>query len=147
MVFDTTVLVQIRTQGNEADAGSIRLNGVIEPVEITELFRETVGGPFGGALVDFLVRFEVDGNAAAYDVTFAAAASSMSLDRVAVDTFAFAASCDADLDGDGSLTVFDFLEFQNLFDAGDLLADFNGDGSLDLFDFLAFQNAFDAGCP
>jgi len=26
-------------------------------------------------------------------------------------------------------------------------ADFDGDGSLTLFDFLAFQNAFDAGCP
>ncbi|MEQ8877292.1 MAG: hypothetical protein RIC49_12860 [Phycisphaerales bacterium] len=26
-------------------------------------------------------------------------------------------------------------------------ADFNGDGDLDVFDFLAFQNAFDAGCP
>jgi glycosylphosphatidylinositol phospholipase D len=55
-------------------------------------------------------------------------------------------ACAADLDGDGALTVFDFLEFQNLFDAGDLRADFDGDGSLSLFDFLAFQNLFDAGC-
>jgi len=54
--------------------------------------------------------------------------------------------CPADLDGDGELTLFDFLAFQNLFDAGDLRADFDGDGSLTLFDFLAFQNAFDAGC-
>ena len=56
-------------------------------------------------------------------------------------------ACPADLDGDGSLTLFDFLEFQNLFDAGDPIADFDGDGSLTLFDFLAFQNAFDDGCP
>jgi dienelactone hydrolase len=56
-------------------------------------------------------------------------------------------ACPADLDGDGSLTIFDFLAFQNLFDAGDPLADFDGDGDLTLFDFLAFQNAFDAGCP
>jgi len=56
-------------------------------------------------------------------------------------------SCPADLDGDGELTIFDFLTFQNLFDAGDPAADFDGDGSLTLFDFLAFQNAFDAGCP
>ncbi|MGD1916425.1 MAG: GC-type dockerin domain-anchored protein [Phycisphaerales bacterium] len=56
-------------------------------------------------------------------------------------------SCDADIDGDGRLTLFDFLEFQNLFDAGDPIADFDGDGRLTLFDFLAFQNAFDAGCP
>ncbi len=54
--------------------------------------------------------------------------------------------CRADLDGDGDLTIFDFLEFQNLFDSGDLAADFDGDGSLTIFDFLAFQNAFDAGC-
>ncbi len=55
--------------------------------------------------------------------------------------------CVADLDGDGELTLFDFLAFQNLFDAGDPLADFDGDGSLTLFDFLAFQNAFDTGRP
>jgi len=57
------------------------------------------------------------------------------------------APCRADLDGDGDLTLFDFLAFQNLFDAGDPVADFDGDGSLTIFDFLAFQNAFDAGCP
>ncbi len=55
--------------------------------------------------------------------------------------------CLVDLDGDGRLTVFDFLEFQNLFASGDLAADFDGDGELTLFDFLAFQNLFDAGCP
>jgi len=26
-------------------------------------------------------------------------------------------------------------------------ADFDGDGDFTIFDFLAFQNAFDAGCP
>ena len=55
--------------------------------------------------------------------------------------------CLADLDGDGELTVFDFLEFQNLFDAGDLRADFDGNGELDIFDFLEFQNQFAMGCP
>jgi len=54
--------------------------------------------------------------------------------------------CRADFDGDGELTIFDFLAFQNAFDAGDLTADFDGDGELTIFDFLAFQNAFDAGC-
>ena len=57
-----------------------------------------------------------------------------------------APGCRADLDMDGSLTIFDFLAFQNLFDDGDLLADFDGDGSLTIFDFLAFQNEFDIGC-
>ncbi|UYV12533.1 MAG: hypothetical protein NCW75_14710 [Phycisphaera sp.] len=57
------------------------------------------------------------------------------------------ATCRADLDGDGELTVFDFLEFQNLFSAGDLAADFDGDGALTVFDFLEFQNDFVRGCP
>ena len=55
-------------------------------------------------------------------------------------------TCLADIDGDCELTLFDFLGFQNLFDAGSLEADFDGDGSLTLFDFLAFQNAFSRGC-
>ncbi|UYV11794.1 MAG: hypothetical protein NCW75_10850 [Phycisphaera sp.] len=54
--------------------------------------------------------------------------------------------CPADFDGDGSLSIFDFLAFQNAFAAGDLAADLDGDGVLTLFDFLAFQNEFDAGC-
>jgi len=54
--------------------------------------------------------------------------------------------CRVDIDGDGELTIFDFLGYQNLFDAGDLRADFDGDGELTIFDFLAFQNEFDAGC-
>ncbi|MFG0285071.1 MAG: GC-type dockerin domain-anchored protein [Phycisphaerales bacterium JB039] len=54
--------------------------------------------------------------------------------------------CRPDLDGDGALTLFDFLEFQNLFAFGDLRADFDGDGELTLFDFLAFQDVFAAGC-
>jgi hypothetical protein len=54
--------------------------------------------------------------------------------------------CRADLDLDGELTIFDFLEFQNLFDGGSTTADFDFDGVLTIFDFLAFQNAFDAGC-
>ncbi|MFG0285207.1 MAG: choice-of-anchor B family protein [Phycisphaerales bacterium JB039] len=56
-------------------------------------------------------------------------------------------TCRVDLTGDGLLDIFDFLEFQNLFGAGDLTADFTGDGVLDFFDFLAFQNEFALGCP
>jgi hypothetical protein len=56
------------------------------------------------------------------------------------------ADCYADFDDDGSLTIFDFLAFQNAFDGGDLAADCDEDGILTLFDFLCFQNAFDAGC-
>ncbi|MEQ8316760.1 MAG: GC-type dockerin domain-anchored protein [Phycisphaerales bacterium] len=54
--------------------------------------------------------------------------------------------CRPDLDADGSLTVFDFLTYLNLFQDGDALADFDGDGELTIFDFLAFQDAFAAGC-
>ncbi len=71
-----------------------------------------------------------------------------SLPRILIDDIVFGggSSCPADFDGDGDLTLFDFLAFQNAFDAGETSADFDGDGSLTLFDFLAFQNAFDAGC-
>ncbi|MFI4916700.1 MAG: GC-type dockerin domain-anchored protein [Phycisphaerales bacterium JB060] len=54
--------------------------------------------------------------------------------------------CRPDLDGDGELTIFDFLMFQNLFDARDDRADYDRDDAFTIFDFLAFQNAFDAGC-
>jgi len=55
-------------------------------------------------------------------------------------------TCYADFDGDGQLTIFDFLGFQNAFDAGDDRADCDEDGSLTIFDFLCFQNLFDIGC-
>jgi hypothetical protein len=49
----------------------------------------------------------------------------------------------ADMNGDGSLDVFDFLEFQNLTDQGDPRTDFDLNETLDAFDFLEFLNAFD----
>ncbi len=55
-------------------------------------------------------------------------------------------ACPADMDGDGALTIFDYLVFQDLFQDGDPRADFDGDGELTIFDFLAFQDAFQAGC-
>ncbi len=54
--------------------------------------------------------------------------------------------CYADFDGDGVLTIFDFLAFQNAFQDADPIADCDGSGALDIFDFLCFQNGFDAGC-
>ncbi len=53
----------------------------------------------------------------------------------------------ADLDRDGTLTMFDFLNFFNLFEARDTRADFNDDGEWTLLDFIAFRDAFDSGCP
>ena len=73
---------------------------------------------------------------------FGSGGAALRLDRTPCDFGA----CRADFDGDGSLTIFDFLAFQNAFDTGSLCADFDGDGSLTLFDFLQFQNEFASGC-
>jgi len=94
-----------------------------------------------GALLDPSIRvsFEIGGSTfdQSFDTTGEAFPFALALEDV----------CAADIDGDGELTLFDFLAFQNLFDAGDPAADFDGDGSLTLFDFLSFQNEFDGGCP
>jgi hypothetical protein len=66
---------------------------------------------------------------------------------ILADQIKWLLTCPPDLDGNGSLDFFDFLEFQNLFAAGDVLADFAYDQKLDFFDFLEFQAAFAAGCP
>lgn len=55
--------------------------------------------------------------------------------------------CYADCDLSGSLDVFDFLCYQDLFVSGDPLADCTGGGGLDIFDFLCFQDVFAGGCP
>jgi hypothetical protein len=54
--------------------------------------------------------------------------------------------CLADLDGNGTLDLFDFLEFANLFNAEDPAADCTGEGVFDLFAFLCFVNLFNDGC-
>jgi len=84
--FITTVLLQVRTQGTEIDPLSVLLGGS-GPTQVVELARSPLGG-FGGAIVDTLFRFDVTGNAAGYTLQFRSLSSSMSLDRIAVDTFA-----------------------------------------------------------
>ncbi len=54
--------------------------------------------------------------------------------------------CRANCDGNGSLDLFDFLCYVNLFNVPDPAADCDASGVLDLFDFLCFTNAFNAGC-
>lgn len=54
--------------------------------------------------------------------------------------------CRADINGDGTLDLFDFLDFQSAFSLGDPAADFDDDGEFTIFDFLAFQSAFAIGC-
>ncbi|MFI4917174.1 MAG: GC-type dockerin domain-anchored protein [Phycisphaerales bacterium JB060] len=108
--------------------------------EVVEVLRNGQALPGGGEVYNFNLRSRV-------------LSGSRVVMNVSIDTFSqdgiFLATidrCRADLDGDGALTIFDFLAFQNAFDAGDPAADFDGDGALTIFDFLAFQNAFDAGC-
>ena len=49
----------------------------------------------------------------------------------------------ADLDRDGTLTIFDFLLFQTLWEAQDPAGDIDGDGLYTIFDFLAYQTLFE----
>lgn len=83
--FATTILLQVRTQGTEVSMPSVNIGG-IAAVQVTELYREALGG-FGGFIVDTLWRFELAGNAAGYQIRFDALGPHMSLDRVAVDSF------------------------------------------------------------
>ncbi|MGD1916405.1 MAG: GC-type dockerin domain-anchored protein [Phycisphaerales bacterium] len=55
-------------------------------------------------------------------------------------------ACVADCDGDGALTIFDFLCFQNAYSEGEASADCDGDGSVTAADFNCFQASFMAGC-
>lgn len=88
----TSLILQVRTQGSFPDYNSIRLTdptsgSLLAPNDITVLATASLGG-FGGTLQDTLIRFlNVPGNADLYTIDFAAASSSMSLDRLAVDTF------------------------------------------------------------
>jgi hypothetical protein len=61
-----------------------------------------------------------------------------------------ATPCYADLSGDGKVTFFDYLLFQNALVAHDPAADCDrssGAGLFDLFDYLCYQNTFMGGCP
>lgn len=55
--------------------------------------------------------------------------------------------CPADINGDCQLDLLDWIHFGRLWRQQDPKADFDGDGEFTVFDYLAFQNAFDAGCP
>ncbi|MCA9280165.1 MAG: hypothetical protein H6815_00710 [Phycisphaeraceae bacterium] len=55
--------------------------------------------------------------------------------------------CYADCDASGSLNIFDYICFGNLYAAGDPYADCDGSGSLNVFDYICFGNEYAAGCP
>jgi len=86
----STLVAQFRTLGTELDYTSIRLTPdggtALAPTSAQELERVPLGG-FGGSQVDYLARWVVPGNASGYTLNFGASGSSMSLDRIAIDTF------------------------------------------------------------
>lgn len=87
--YATNVVVQIRAQGSDLDVSSVLWNG-IAPDSTTLLFSQVLGG-FGGTLRDYAFEWSgLPGNLALNTLTFHAAESSMSLDRLAVDTQAVA---------------------------------------------------------
>ena len=119
-----------------------------QPMETVELFRFELGPDdiFGGFLTDVAYRFEVDSSNPLV-ITFAAADTSLSLDRVSVDTRTRAAvACPADTNGDGAVTPADFnawiLAFNNQLPA----CDQNGDGQCTPADFNAWIINFNTGC-
>jgi hypothetical protein len=80
-------VVQIRTLGTTVDLSSVSMNGII--AESAELLYEEPLGGFGGVLRDW--KFEwvgLSGNLPMNVLEFSAEGSSMSLDRLAVDTLA-----------------------------------------------------------
>ena len=89
-----TAVVQTRTLGNALDGTSFLLNGVA-PVDSAELSRETLGGAFGGTLLDNWYLFNVpyaafgdgDGVSDLLTLTFdTGGATSVSLDQLSIDT-------------------------------------------------------------
>ncbi len=143
----TDVVLQTRTQGREIDETTILASGQ-PPVETIELYRFQLGPDdiFGGFLVDVVHRFEVD-NANPVVITFAAADTSLSLDRVSVDTRARAAdSCAADTNGDGAVTPADFNAWILAFNTQAPECDQNGDALCTPADFNAWILNFNTGC-
>lgn len=87
--YVTNAVVQIRTQGTPVDTTSVLFNGVAAN-SATLLYTEALGG-FGGALEDWkFIYTGVLSNLAVDTITFNATGSSLSLDRVSVDTQATA---------------------------------------------------------
>ena len=85
----TTVVLQTRTQGTAVDLSTVQLTAdsvVYQPIDSALVFTQVLGG-FGGTLEDRWFQFVVPGNSASYLIEFNAPSSSMSLDKVSVDTF------------------------------------------------------------
>lgn len=87
--YITNAVIQIRTQGTNVDTASVLFNGAAAQ-SATLLHSEVLGG-FGGNLEDWEFVFSnVPSNLSLDTITFHASGSSMSLDRLSVDTQAVA---------------------------------------------------------
>ncbi len=147
--FATTLLVQVGTLGNELDFTVVTANGV-PAVEIVELERIPLGGdePFGGDLVETLLRFELNGNAPEYVLRFPAPVSNISFDRLFVDTFTEAVPvCPTDLDGNGATDLADLNIVLAAFGTTGPDGDVDGNGIVDLADLNALLAVFGTDCP
>ena len=90
---NVTAVVQIKALGTELDYASVKLNG-LAPVDAATLFDGGAGGGFGGADVETWYAFNVpyaafgDGTPGVEELllSFEASGSSMSLDRLSIDT-------------------------------------------------------------
>lgn len=90
----TTILLQLRTQGAGITPSSMLLTDSVSGTDLLYdsmmvLGSVSVFNPFAGTTVtttDRLYRWDVAGNASEYVINFSADGSSLSLDRVAVDT-------------------------------------------------------------
>jgi hypothetical protein len=84
----TTLIVQTRTQGTSIDLNSLQVvadSVAYQPIDSALLFTQVLGG-FGGVLEDRWFQFTIPGNSASYLVQFNGAGSSMSLDKLSVDS-------------------------------------------------------------
>ncbi|MFI4882698.1 MAG: GC-type dockerin domain-anchored protein [Phycisphaerales bacterium JB064] len=161
--FGTLSICNATAGGAAGDRDLTLIMDFDPPIDAIEFDFHSAGSPG----VDFPIRFYASGALVASDLLPQTGGSwfpglvfddAGTFDRIEIDsispTWLFSvdniifesAACYADFDGDDSLTIFDFLAFQNAFDSGDPAADCDADGSLTLFDFLCFQNAFDIGC-
>lgn len=143
----TEVLLQTRTLGREVDPATILADG-LPPVESIELFREFLGPDtqFGGSLVYALWRFEVP-STDAVTIVFAAEDTSLSLDKLSVDTVGREADCLADVNGNGVTDPGDFTAWIAAYNTGSPAADQNGDGIVNPGDFTAWVANYNMGCP
>lgn len=89
--YFTEVLLQVKVLGSDIATGDLTVDGVpiatLGNYSYAELSRVELGG-LGGFAVEHLWAFTLPGNPASFSVLIPNGATSVSLDRVAVDTFA-----------------------------------------------------------